>query len=213
MPDQAHAGEAGVDMRTGLAALAQAWLDDVALPRFRWPADTPPVALGAWFGSPQALLYIKVPAWLLQAWCCWCWQIFMSCMSQVLLMWGACRLPAVTGSSTLDPVRSLGIPACKGILLALTDMLTGACAVLGRGGGRCPGPGQRGGPARQGSRARGRRCEDCPQGCAGPGCRPRGARCNCSTFSGPGSAGGSGRPVVLETAPASAWHWDDRRCA
>ena len=49
-------------MRAGLAALAQAWLDDVALPRFRWPSDTLPVALDAWFDSPQALLYIKVLA-------------------------------------------------------------------------------------------------------------------------------------------------------
>jgi hypothetical protein len=47
-------------MRVGLAALAQAWLDDVALPRFRWPSATGPVSLAAWFDSPQALLYIKV---------------------------------------------------------------------------------------------------------------------------------------------------------
>lgn len=57
---QARAGKDG-DLQPGLAALAQSWLDDVALPAFRWPSTASAVSLDSWWDTPQVLLYLKVP--------------------------------------------------------------------------------------------------------------------------------------------------------
>ena len=55
---QAQAGENG-DLLPGMLALAQSWLDDVAVSSFRG-SSSKPADLDTWFTTPQVNLYLKV---------------------------------------------------------------------------------------------------------------------------------------------------------
>ena len=57
---QGHASEDG-DLTPGLIAMAQSWVEDVALPSFRGSAASLP-SLDSWFESPQVKLYLMVRA-------------------------------------------------------------------------------------------------------------------------------------------------------
>lgn len=57
---QGHASQDG-DLTPGLIAMAQSWVEDVALPSFR-AGGASPAPLEAWFGSPQVKLYLMVRA-------------------------------------------------------------------------------------------------------------------------------------------------------
>ncbi len=55
---QGHASEDG-NLTPGLIAMAQSWVEDVALPSFRGCGTRLP-SLGSWFESPQVKLYLMV---------------------------------------------------------------------------------------------------------------------------------------------------------
>ena len=57
---QGNAAEDG-DMTPGLIAMAQSWVEDVALPSFRGSGGSMPL-LNNWFESPQVKLYLMVRA-------------------------------------------------------------------------------------------------------------------------------------------------------
>ena len=57
---QGHASEDG-DLTPGLIAMAQSWVEDVALPSFR-AGGASLAPLEAWFGCPQVKLYLMVRA-------------------------------------------------------------------------------------------------------------------------------------------------------
>lgn len=57
---QANAADDG-DMTPGLLAMAQSWIEDVAVPSFRGSGATTPT-LDGWFDSSQVKLYLMVRA-------------------------------------------------------------------------------------------------------------------------------------------------------
>ena len=57
---QGHASEAG-DLTPGLTAMAQSWVEDVALPSFRGSSASL-APLNTWFENPQVRMYLMVRA-------------------------------------------------------------------------------------------------------------------------------------------------------